>query len=79
MVSKRGTQAASAYHRSGVYSIDCLAPNYQLAYYGRSMDFNTRINTHASSALVKHVREFPGHGFNPREVRLTRDVYQSWC
>ena len=47
VVWKRGTQAASAYHRSGVYSIDCMAPDCQLAHYGRSMDVNTRINTHA--------------------------------
>ena len=88
MVSKRGTQAASAYHRSGVYAIDCLTPDCPLAYYGRSMDLNTRINTHVrdygnnsvDSALIKHVQQFPGHAFNPGNTRLiwaTRDVYQS--
>ena len=52
------------------------------------MDFNARITKHASdyrnnlasSALVKHVQEFPGHAFNPWNARLiwtTRDVYQS--
>ena len=52
------------------------------------MDFNARITKHASdyrnnlasSDLVKHVREFPGHAFNPWKARLiwtTRDVYQS--
>ena len=88
VVSKRGTQVASTYHRSGVYTIDCLTPDCQLTYYGRSMDFNARITKHrndyrsnlSSSALVKHVQDFPGHGFNPGNARLiwsTRDVYQS--
>ena len=77
VVSKRGTQVASAY-RSGVNSIDFLASGPQLTYYGKSLDFNSRITTHvryyrenkASSALVKHVQEFLGYAFNPREARL---------
>ena len=88
VVSKRGTHAVSASHRSGVYAIDCLTPDCPLAYYGRSMDLNARITTHArdyrnnsvASALIKHVQQFPGHAFNPWNTRLiwaTRDVYQS--
>ena len=52
------------------------------------MDLNSRITTHArdyrnnsvDSALIKHVHQFPGHGFNPWNTRLiwaTKDVYQS--
>ena len=88
VVSKRGSQVAATYQRSGVYAIDCLTPDCQLTYYGRSMELNTRIASHTndyrtnlqSSALVKHVQDFPGHSFNPGNTRLiwsTRDVYQS--
>ena len=88
VVSKRGTQAASTYHRSGVYTIDCLDTDCQMTYFGRSMDFNQRIAKHKtdyrtnleSSALVKHAQNFPGHGFNPGNAKLiwsTRDVYQT--
>ena len=88
VVSKRGSQVAATYQRSGVYAIDCLTPDCQLTYYGRSMELDTRIASHAkdyrtnlqSSALVKHVQDFPGHSFNPGNTRLiwaTRDLYQS--
>ena len=88
MVSKRGMQAASTYHRSGVYTIDCLDTDCQMTYFGRSMDFKQRIAKHKtdyrtnleSSALVKHAQDFPGHGFNPGNAKLiwsTRDVYQT--
>ena len=88
VVSKRGTQVASTYHRSGVYTIDCLDTDCQMTYFGRSMDLKSRITKHKtdyrtnleSSALVKHAQDFPGHGFNPGNARLiwsTRDVYQT--
>ena len=87
VVTKRGVDAASSHQQSGVYAIRCQKQGCGRAYYGRSTQADSRFNDHINdyrnnnlnSALIKHVREFPGHSFAPEAAQViwhTRNLYE---
>ena len=88
VVSKKTTKLNDSSRSSGVYAIECNVPDCNLAYFGRSLKFHTRMTQHANdlrdnnsdSPLVKHITSHPGHNFNPRSARLlwnTRNKQES--
>ena len=78
VVSKQSTKAGDLSQQAGVYAIDCKFPDCQRTYYGRSQEFMVRRAKHVKdyregnehSPLIKHIRQFPGHSFNPSDARL---------